>query len=970
MVLLRALIRTFTAFLLIAVIGCQAPPPKITATAPAQTNYRIDTDGVFVYPQQGEAKAIRIQVWNEGTLRITSSPTQQLPTINSLMARPASTKTPFDYAIDNHYMVVTTSKFKASTSLQTGVLLVQDKAGNILLQTLNSGQFDVVSEDPEPSAVENFAISQEFLSNDHERFFGLGQHQSDRVNLAKRNIELSSNTMNTAIPLLVSSNRYGLLWDNNGISRFGQCAPPKPLTEGFELFDTAGNPGGLSAYYYDGDELIFTRQERDTNYQHLKQGRQREFPLPLATQGVKNLRVELHGSIVAKTPGINTLKIYSSGDLKFYLDNRLAIDRWRASDNPGYQDIQAEFNARQRTSIKVYWTPENGYLRLLQYPAAEDDSVTRLCSETAKAIDFYIIAGNSTDEIIAGYRHLTGKAVLLPRWAYGFWQSRESYQTQEELLAVLNNYRTQKIPLDNIVLDGSYWPENAWGSHEFASSRFPDPAVMVKKAHEQNVQTMISVWPKFYPMTEHYRQFDKNGWLFKKNIQQQNLDGIGSGYLSAFYDAFNSDATQLFWQQIDRKLQVMDFDGWSLKATEANMHGNVSTTKRKELLSPNALGSGAEYFNAYALPHAEAVYQGDRKGSPDQRTVLLSSSGFAGIQRTPTVLRTGDTASQWSDLREQIAGGIALGLSGVPNWSSDIGGLTPENRLRYNAKGEKVTSWRDINPKQLAEWQELNLRWLQFAALTPVFRSHGQSPYRELFNLAKPGSDIYKALLWHTRLRYRLMPYIYTLAGDSYHRDSTLVRGLMMDFPDDPKVYDIADQYMFGPSLLVSPVTQFKARSREVYLPKGSDWLNFYSGQRHSGGQTIVAEAPLDHIPIFVRAGAIIPTGPQIQYVNELPDAPITINIFYGADGYFELYEDDGQSYAYETGDWSRIPIEFHNEKRQLRFGDRIGKLKGAPLKRQFKIRWIKGKRNDASDFRHPADAIVTYNGEELIIQL
>src|SRR5690606_2316319 len=336
--------------------------------------------------------------------------------------------------------------------------------------------------------------------------------------------------------------------------------------------------------------------------------------------------------------------------------------------NPWYHNVDLPFHNGEKKPISVSWIPNDGYLRLLQNsPQGEiAEGQMSLASDTGKAIDYFFCIGDNKDEVISGYRRLTGKSVLLPKWAYGFWQSRERYKNQQEIIEVLKEYRARNIPIDNIVLDWSYWPADAWGSHDFDQQSFPDPQALVDQVHDMNANIRISVWPKFYPTTEHYKELDAQGFMFNKNIERNNLDWIGAGYLNGFYDAFAPEAREIFWRQIDKKINAYGFDAWWLDAVEPDIHSNLSFTQRKDLITPNALGTGAEYFNAYALPHAETVYLRDRQSEPDKRVFILTRSGFGGIQRTASAIWSGDIVSRWSDLKEQIAAGIGVGLAGVP----------------------------------------------------------------------------------------------------------------------------------------------------------------------------------------------------------------------------------------------------------------------------------------------------------------
>jgi alpha-D-xyloside xylohydrolase len=615
----------------------------------------------------------------------------------------------------------------------------------------------------------------------------------------------------------------------------------------------------------------------------------------------------------------------------------------------------------------VDWTTQGGYFRLLHHAPRPDQEGLSIASETGKAIDYYFVAGETMDEIVAGYRKLTGKATMLPKWAFGFWQSRERYVSQQELIDVLEEYRERGIPIDNIVLDWFYWPEDAWGSHEFDEKHFPDPQAMVDRVHELDARIMISVWPKFYPTTRHYQALDARGCMFNKNIEAKNLDWVGPGYLNAFYDAFNPECRAIYWQQVRDKLNVYDFDAWWLDAVEPDMHSNLDPEQRKDLLTPNALGTGAEYFNAYAVPHAEAVYQGERETDGDKRSFILTRSGFAGIQRTGAAIWSGDVVTRWSNLREQIAAGIGVGLAGMPYWTFDIGGFTPEDHYRFNGS-TAVGHFSQMPEERQDEWQELNLRWFQFGALAPLFRSHGQNPYREIFNIADEGTEVYDSLVWYTNLRYRLLPYIYTLAGDSYHKDGTMMRGLAMDFRNDPKVRDIATQYMLGPALLVNPVYEYAARSRSVYLPAGTDWYDFYTGEKYSGGNTVDAVAPLSRMPLFVRAGAIVPVGPAIQHTGESLNAPVLLNVYTGADGSFEIYEDDGLTSGYEEGQWSRIPMRYDDAAGILHIGKRVGGFEGMSGERSIGVRWISGPDERVVDFDAGPDVTLVYTGKPVTV--
>jgi alpha-D-xyloside xylohydrolase len=356
-------------------------------------------------------------------------------------------------------------------------------------------------------------------------------------------------------------------------------------------------------------------------------------------------------------------------------------------------------------------------------------------------------------------------------------------------------------------------------------------------------------------------------------------------------------------------------------------------------------------FNAYSLEHVGGVYDGSLAARPNTRVFILSRSGFAGLQRYGATVWSGDIAPRWSDLENQIAAGVGFSLSGLPNWTMDIGGYQPEARYLHP------------NARDLEEWRELNTRWFEFGAFCPVFRSHGQMPHREIYNLAPVGSEVTDALIYYDKLRYRLMPYIYTLAGDTWLDNSTIMRALEMDFPSDPKVRDIADEYMFGPAFLVNPVYEYHARTRAVYLPAGTSWYDFYSNRAFEGGRTVSATAPLSRMPLFVRAGSIVPVGPAIEYTGENADSPLTLLVYTGASGHFTLYTDEGTHLDYQHGAYATIPLSFDRATGTLTIGQRSGEFPGMQQTQTFLIRWMAPQRRPGDDFSAPADESIEYSG-------
>jgi alpha-D-xyloside xylohydrolase len=575
----------------------------------------------------------------------------------------------------------------------------------------------------------------------------------------------------------------------------------------------------------------------------------------------------------------------------------------------------------------------------LKWKTPPRSAYTSLWSEVGDGVDYYFVYGPDLDDVVAGYRELTGRAPLMPRWAMGFWQSRERYKTAQETLDTLAEFRKRQIPLDNIVMDWQYWKIDQWGSHQFDPERFPDPAGWIKEMHEKyNAHFMISVWPKFYTATDNFRAMKEKGFLYPETLKRPTTDWLG--YVHTFYDAFNPAARSLFWQQMNERLFSKGVDAWWMDATEPEMINEGTPESLKATMNPTFLGTGARMANAFALYNSMAVYDGQRSAAPDQRVVILTRSAFAGTQRYASATWSGDVSADWDSLRKQIPAGLNMALSGIPWWTTDIGGFTV--RRKWAAQQPK--------PEHVEEWRELSTRWLQFGTFCPLMRSHGQFPLREMWNFG--GDEKHKAfttMLAFDQLRYRLLPYIYSINGDVTRRNAAVMRPLVMDFREDKAALDIADQYLFGPSLLVNPVTRPGATSRSVYLPRrhdddaggaGAGWYDFWTGKAQEGGQRIEAPAPYESIPVYVKGGSILPMGPEIQYTAQKAD-PVTLWVYTGADAAFELYEDDGLTYGYEKGAFATIPIAWDEKAGTLTIGARTGSFPGMQAAREFRVVFV-----------------------------
>jgi alpha-D-xyloside xylohydrolase len=935
----------------------------------AKPPYQQTEDGVVITLYQRhktDAQRIRLRVLGDELIHVSATPEDEFSGDSSLIVVPGLRTVPYTIEDIGDSIALSTARLDVSVSKSDGGITFKDKAGRIILAEKQGGGKSFIPIEVE--GTKGYSIRQLFDSPDDEAFYGLGQHQADEFNYKGKNEELFQYNTKVSVPFVVSNKNYGLLWDSYSLSRFGDSREFKQLNKIFTLYDKGGQPGGLTGTYesqaLDWPRLV--RREDSLHFENIKTVRNLPENFPL-----KGADVTYEGAIEAPHDGTYQFNLYYAGYVKVYLNDELVVpERWRTSWNPNSYKFTFGLKAGKRVPLRIEWKPDGGrsYFGLrVQTPQEEDELDKQVWwSEMNKEMDYYFIYGDSMDEIIKGYRTLTGKSQIMPKWAMGFWQSRERYKTQDEILSTLQEFRDRKIPIDNIVLDWNHWPEDAWGSHEFDESRFPDPKGMVVSIHSMNGKMMISVWPKFYASTEHYREFDREGWMYRQAVKDSIRDWVGPGYVGSFYDAYSYGARKLFWNQIYEHYYPLGIDAWWMDASEPNILDCTDMDYRKALSGPTALGSSTEYFNTYALMNAEAIYNGQRGVSPNQRVFLLTRSGFAGLQRYSTATWSGDIATRWEDMKAQISAGLNFAISGIPYWTMDIGGFCVEDRyvkaqLEFDKNGKENDD--------LKEWRELNTRWYQFGAFTPLFRAHGQFPYREPWHIAPDGHPAYQSILYYTHLRYRLMPYLYTLAGKTYWEDYTIMRPLVMDFQQDKMVENLSDQFMFGPALMVCPVYEYQAQNREVYFPEGTGWYDFYTGKHLQGGQKLKVDAPYDRIPLYIREGAIIPVGPDIQYSDEKPAETIVLYVYRGQDGSFTLYEDEGANYNYEKGDYSTISFTYDDARGILTIGERAGGFDGMLKDRKFVI--VPVSKGSPQAFQYDRQGKqVSYNGTAQTIPL
>lgn len=508
-------------------------------------------------------------------------------------------------------------------------------------------------------------------------------------------------------------------------------------------------------------------------------------------------------------------------------------------------------------------------------------------SQVGDRVSFFVIAGENTDEIYSGYRLLTGPTPLLPKAAYGYIQCKQRYSSQEEVLAVANGYRERHLPADVIVVDWFYYTK--MGQMDFDPAKWPDPAAMNRKLHEMGFQTMISVWPRFVKDSRYYDTVLKNGW-FEHLADGTPINGLPYDRAGSDIDTTNPDAARWYWNTIRTNILSKGFDSIWADETEPDLPANGAYF---------SIGAGTQYFNPYPLFHTAALYDGFRRDEESHRGLILSRDGYLGIQRNGTIIWSSDIYPTWDTLKRQIPTGLDVAASGFTNWSNDTGGwqYLPAEHHPAHPPLLDPSDARD-NVGGYDDYPELYTRWFEYASFLPIFRTHGSRLYNETWSYGKQAEPILEKYL---KLRYQLMPYIYSLSYSVYQTGAPNMRALFMDFPDDPKVADLSDEYMFGPAFLVAPVTEQGEQSRTVYLPAGTAWYNYWTNEHFDGGQTITVQAPIDTIPLFVRAGSILPLGEPVENTSQ-EQKLMKLRIYPGSNGDFTLYQDDGKTYAYEKG--------------------------------------------------------------------
>ena len=1007
----------------------------LLATAVSAADVKQQGNIVTIRPDGGQAKVIQLEVINDNIIRVRATSKDELPAKpQSLMIVPQQ---PYKgnvevketeannsgHILEPAYVHVKAKNVWVRVTKETGHMRFFDGSGKPLLEEA----YDRPGEEPgkqfwdftvperELGAKGGNAVTEDMKHGlqwqlkfasplNSESFYGLGQHQSEEFNMRGKNEDLFQYNTKVSIPFVLSTKNYGLLWDAYSYCRFGNPHDYLQLNRAFKLYDRQGHEGHLTGTYIDKDGKKLVRDE-DSIYYEYGYPATSEIANRTDNGGIKNLpqgfnldgaNVVYEGYIepIASSGAIKGADIYQfilyyAGYIKVYIDGKEVVpERWRTAWNPNAYKFECPLQQGKKAQLRIEWQPDGGEsycgLRVAEPRSVYDREALTIWCEMARDMDYYFIAGQSMDDVISGPVPTSGKASLYPKWALGFWQSRERYQSSKDIEDNLSEFRRRHIPIDNIVQDWNYWKLDSWGDHTFEAARYPNPQAMLDSVHQLHGRFMISVWPKFYDTVDNYKELDKNGWMYHQAIKDDIHDWLG--FRGSFYDAYDAGARKMFWHQMDENLYtkynhdgIAGVDAWWMDASEPNVRDCTPMWYRKALCGPTALGTSTEYFNAYSTVNADAIYNGQRASwksqtsklksqtSGEPRVFLLTRSGFAGEQRYSTATWSGDIGTRWEDMRAQMTAGLNYSMSGIPFWGMDQGGFCVEKR--YVAAQQLFDRTGQEN-EDLKEWRELQTRWNQFGAFIPLFRAHGQWPLREIWNIAPDSHPAYKSFVYYDQLRYRLMPYLYSLAGWAHFRDYTLMRALVMDFNGDRAVENIGNQWMLGPALMACPVGYYKARNRSVYFPKQCGWYDLYTGEHLDGGQRLVVSAPYEQIPVYVREGAIIPFGPEMEWSDEKPAELINLYVYAGQNGEFQLYEDEGTNYNYEKGKYATIDISYDDASRTVSFSQRKGQFNGMLKERQFNVVLITKDAPKPLNLENPEGKLVPYSGKAVSVQL
>ena len=780
------------------------------------------------------------------------------------------------------------SKITVSLDKQTGKLSYADKTGKVFLsEKTGARKLTSSSIQGEPC----FAIEQGFVSPANEYIFGLGQFQDGQYNLKNVARRLTQVNTQIAIPFIYSSKGYGLLWHQYGLTDF--------------------NPAD--------NFIALQKQEQSTSGNN----QMAEVTTTSGTQEVSQNQSLYQGKFTAPEDGEYSifLDLGDMGNRHFVvIDGKPVIDQSNMWLPPTSGTLVKLKTGEHQVQVlcKSNNTPTLSWKR--------SDNLTTFRSPVAQAIDYVVFYGPSADNVIATYRNLSGNAPMFPKWTYGFWQCRERYTSGTHLVETVKEFRKRNLPVDAIVQDWQYWGSRGWGVPQFDEQHYPNPAGFIKELHDLNAHFNISIWSN--P--------DKNSAIGKAYVEKNRFIPD-----TKWLDYFNPDTRKEYWNTLKENMFDNGVDSWWMDAVEPE-NDALKGTK-------TFAGLGDFYRLTYPLMVSRAVYEGQRETSSDKRVCILTRSAFSGQQRYGVINWSGDIGGTWDTYKRQIVAGLNYTITGLPYWTTDIGGFFRPGRSQYTDE----------------KYHDLLLRWYQWGAMSPIFRMHGYQTETEPWKFGQKVEDNMRKML---NLRYRLLPYIYSEAWQVTKNGSTMMRPLVMDFNGDTAAVNREYQYMFGKSILTAPVTEPGVISWKVYLPKAAGWYDFWTGKHFAGGRTVETAAPLAQIPLFVKAGSIVPMGKTIQYSDEKSNT-LEIRVYKGANGRFDLYEDEGDNYNYEKGNYSIISFTWNEKTQSLTIGNKQGDFPGSLKKRVFNIVLVSENNGDGIE-QGLSKKTVIYSGRNVIVKL
>jgi alpha-D-xyloside xylohydrolase len=736
-----------------------------------------------------------------------------------------------------------------------------------------------------------FVAEQSFDSPNDEYLFGLGQFQDGYYNVRNVTRKLIQVNSQISIPFIYSSRGYGILWHQYGLTWFNPADNSIPLTKSIA---TSSQAQEVEVTTTSGTQKVSRQQSLYAGHFTIERDGEYSMMLDLGDMDSRHLLV---------------------------IDDSACIDQsnvWLPSSVSALVKLKAGVH-----NVQVVCRSSN--TPKLTWKLTDDKTTFR--SPNAKLLDYVVFYGPAADSVIASYRNLSGNVPMLPRWAYGFWQCRERYTSGAQLVETVKEFRKRKIPLDVIVQDWQYWGKNGWGVPQFDTTNYSNPSGFIRELHDLNAHFNISIWSN--P--------DRNSAIGKEYVSK-NLYMPDSKWL----DYFNPLTRESYWNTLNKNLFAYGVDSWWMDATEPEndaLHGQKTY-----------LGPGDFYRLTYPLFVSRAVYEGQRETTSDKRVCILTRSAFAGQQRYATINWSGDIGGNWDTYKRQIVAGLDYTITGMPYWTTDIGGFFRPGHSQYTD----------------GKYQELLTRWYQWGAFNPIFRIHGYQSETEPWKYGQQVEDNMRKML---NLRYRLLPYIYSEAWQITKNGSTMMRPLVMDFIRDTAAMNQRFEYMFGNAFLVTPITEPDVNEWKVYLPKSATWYNFWTGERFDGGYTTNTPAPMDIIPLFVKSGSIIPMGKFIQFARQKPEDTLEIRIYQGANGRFELYEDEGDNYNYEKGKFTIVPLSWDNGKSTLTIGAREGAYPGMLDERTFNIVIVNGNRGTGVEVSSTFDKKISYEGKKIVVR-